>query len=415
MVIDHYPPLLGGSQLQTQRLSHCLLERGYEVSVATMWQTGMREQEDDGGVQVYRLKGLTTRVPWFFKEPGRRRYPPPFPDPGLVMGLRRLIERLRPDVVHVCGWTAYSCAVALLGKRIPMVVTARDYTYSCANRYLMRGGQHCDGPRLLKCVACASDYYGLPKAVAAVVGISAWRGLLIRKTRVFHSVSIFVQEMVRRDVLQNRNADRQATYQKVHDVVIHDIYKDAGGAPDPAFFSELPQEPFILFVGTLEQRKGLDILLAAYAKLEDAPPLVLIGITSPNTPQSFPVGVTVLRNVPHPTVMAAWERALFAIVPSVWPDPLPNVVLEAMSKGKAVIGTNVGGIPDMIVHGETGLLIPSGDADALAKAMKSLIDDGALRQRLGSASLERARLFAPEEVVPRFEQLYSQLLNGDTG
>ena len=89
---------------------------------------------------------------------------------------------------------------------------------------------------------------------------------------------------------------------------------------------------------------------------------MLIGTRWPETPATFPAGVTVLSDVPHGVVMAAWERSLFGVAPSVWPDPLPGVVREAMTRGRAVVATAVGGNPDMIDDGVSGLLVPPGDA-----------------------------------------------------
>ncbi len=101
----------------------------------------------------------------------------------------------------------------------------------------------------------------------------------------------------------------------------------------------------------------------------------MVGIRTPDTPESFPDGVTALTAVPHGTVMAMWERALFGVFPSKWPEPLATVVHEAMSNGRPAIGTTPGGHEDMIEDGETGFLVPGGDAEALAAAMARLIDD----------------------------------------
>jgi len=81
--------------------------------------------------------------------------------------------------------------------------------------------------------------------------------------------------------------------------------------------------------------------------------LVMVGIRTPDTPESFPPGVTALTAVPHGTVMAMWQRALFGVFPSKWPEPLATVVHEAMSNGLPVIGTTPGGHEDMIDDGET--------------------------------------------------------------
>jgi glycosyltransferase involved in cell wall biosynthesis len=82
-----------------------------------------------------------------------------------------------------------------------------------------------------------------------------------------------------------------------------------------------------------------------------------------------------------------------------------------MSKGKAIIATAVGGIVDIIADGETGLLVPPGDAVALAEAMKRLIDNGETRDRLGRAAREHAKQFTADIIMPRFEKLYRELID----
>ena len=99
--------------------------------------------------------------------------------------------------------------------------------------------------------------------------------------------------------------------------------------------------------------------------------MVLAGPLAPDTPESFPDGVTVLTSVPHPTVMAMWDRALFGVFPTKWPEALGNVVHEAMSRGRAVIGTRPGGHEDMIEDGETGLLVEAGNVEALARRCRA--------------------------------------------
>jgi glycosyltransferase involved in cell wall biosynthesis len=188
--------------------------------------------------------------------------------------------------------------------------------------------------------------------------------------------------------------------------VVPNFHDENDGPVDEEIMAQLPTEPYIQFVGHLRQYKGIQELLAAYDGLDERPPLVLVGTRGPDTPDRFPDGVTVLTYVPHATVMAMWERALFAVSPSIAPEALGNVVHEAMSKGRAVIGTKPGGHEDMIDDGETGLLVPGGDAIALRSAMARLIADQELRERIGRAAAERARRFTPEVVMPELERLY---------
>jgi glycosyltransferase involved in cell wall biosynthesis len=168
-------------------------------------------------------------------------------------------------------------------------------------------------------------------------------------------------------------------------------------------------------VGGLQPRKGLSALLAAYQQLVAPPPLVLIGYATHDMPKSYPPGVKVLLNEPHTNVMQAWEHCLFGVMPSIWPDPSPGVVREAFSKGKTVVGTSLGGTPEMIIEGETGILVPAGDVTALADGMQRLIIDTQLREKLGLAAFRRANLYKAENIIPQFELLYRQLIEAANG
>jgi glycosyltransferase involved in cell wall biosynthesis len=119
----------------------------------------------------------------------------------------------------------------------------------------------------------------------------------------------------------------------------------------------------------------------------------------------------VLNDVPHPTVMAMWERALFGVFPSKWPEPLATVVHEAMSMGRPVIATTPGGHEDMIEDGETGFIVPAGDAVALRGAMARLLGDQPLREEMGAEAERRARRYTRDEVVPVLERFYYETVD----
>jgi glycosyltransferase involved in cell wall biosynthesis len=184
----------------------------------------------------------------------------------------------------------------------------------------------------------------------------------------------------------------------------HERY--GGGEADAAILAQLPAVPFVMFVGALRRIKGVQELLDSYESLSDAPPLVLIGTRAPDSPERYPPGVTVLYDVPNATVMEAWRRAMFGVAPSTLPEPLGNVIHEAMSAGRAVIGTRPGGHSDIIEHGHNGLLVPSGDVSALRDAMRRLIDDHDLRAHMGARARVTADRFTPAPALERFESLY---------
>lgn len=100
-------------------------------------------------------------------------------------------------------------------------------------------------------------------------------------------------------------------------------------------------------------------------------------------------------------------------VPSTSPDPLPGAAIEAAAAGCAVVASAHGGLPEILTDGRTGRLVAPGDPAALARAAAELIDDAALRERLGAAAAADVReRFAPERLLAAVHELYDELLPG---
>ena len=385
--------------------------------MAAPWHYGLPESELEGdGVQVRRVRELRTAATALVRHRGQR-YQPPFPDPVTTFALRRLVRELKPDLVHSHGWISFSAAAALLGRREPpLVASAHDYGYFCPTRTLLRNGEAlCSGPGPAKCPRCAAHYYGPPRGLVTAPSVALSRRLLARKLAGLHCVSAFV-EQVTAPYLLGSVASRRG-------VVSATIPSFEGPEPDDgradehgvgAYLARLPPEPFILFVGAFRRVKGLETLFAAYERLASPPPLVLMGTVERDTPADFPAGTVVIEDVPHAAVMAAWDRAMFGVMPSLWPEPFGLTAAEPMSRGKTVIGTYPGGHAD-VVGPDTGILVPQGDAEALAAAMTDLIADPARREQMGRAAAIRAREFRADAVLPRFEQLYRDVLTGRGG
>jgi glycosyltransferase involved in cell wall biosynthesis len=108
-----------------------------------------------------------------------------------------------------------------------------------------------------------------------------------------------------------------------------------------------------------------------------------------------------------PTLIPIFD---IAAVPS-HEEPLGNATLEAMAAGRPVVGSRVGGIPEMIVDGQTGFLIPPRDAAALAAALRRLIEDKALRESYGRAGRDRAATtFSVPAHAAQVQRVYDEVL-----
>jgi glycosyltransferase involved in cell wall biosynthesis len=144
--------------------------------------------------------------------------------------------------------------------------------------------------------------------------------------------------------------------------------------------------------------------------LTKPPPLVLIGKVWPETPP-IPGGVTLLRDWPNGGVRHAMRRSLALVAPSVWAEPFGIVVAEAITAGRPVVASAIGGIPEIVRHEREALLVEPGDADALARALSRIAVDDTLRDRLAVNARLRARAFTPATVVPQFEAAYERVMD----
>jgi glycosyltransferase involved in cell wall biosynthesis len=120
--------------------------------------------------------------------------------------------------------------------------------------------------------------------------------------------------------------------------------------------------------------------------------------------------LTVALNVDHDQVMAAWACCTLGVVPSVWEEPWGQVAAEAATVGKAVVATRVGGLQDIVLDGQTGVLVPPNDVAALADALDRLMASPELRERMGQQAAEHIRAFTVSVVTDQIEQAIRDVL-----
>lgn len=399
LISDLFPPHIGGLEQHVQNLSRGLAARGHSVGVATMWSEDLPMTETLNGVRVHRIKGTAMRA-GSHTNPSGRPYASPIPDPEVVLALARIVARERPQIVHGHNWMVHSYLPLKAASRARLVVTLHDYGVICAKRSLMYGDSACSGPAFTKCLRCAAATYGAMKGLSIATANWMINPALRSGVDIFLPVSTAVAE-------GNRLGTSGLRYEVVPNFVPDDVESRAD--PTHETLARLPKGPFVLFVGALLRHKGIEVLLDAYGGLSAPPPLVIIGTRWPETPATFPPGTIVLENLPHPGVMAAWRRAAIGTVPSVFPDPCPTVAMEAMACGVPLVGSRIGGLPDLIDDGQTGLLFEAGSSAALGAALSKLIADPAEAARMGQAARRKVTSFTASRVIDRLEEIYSRL------
>ena len=172
---------------------------------------------------------------------------------------------------------------------------------------------------------------------------------------------------------------------------------------------------FLLFVGRLRVRKGVEVLLAALDLLRRQGGTPTLAIVGDGEHRAALEETTARLGLAAPTVRflgradAARVRALLAaarglVVPSTY-EGMPLVILEAMAAGLPVVASRVSGIPEVVVDGETGWLVPPEDPEALATALAELLADPGEGHRRGTAGRQRvAESFRPGDAAARWLQ-----------
>lgn len=322
-------------------------------------------------------------------------------NPFAAREVAALVDRQRPDVAHVHNtWFASTVSVvaALAARGVPVVVTLHNYRLVCANAMLHRDGRPCEDcvGRLPWPAVRHRCYRGsLPASLAAATAVAADRRTWASAVDVFLVLSDFARE---RFVRAGLPAGRLR--------VTPNVVADPGPRPQPPSRSGT-----VVFAGRLSPEKGVDVLLDAWARA--APPgleLLVVGdgpARAALQPRA-PAGVTFTGRLAPDEVSALLRRARAAVLPSLWYEGQPMIVLEAFSAGLPVVGSDLGGIPELLAGQGDGWLAAPGDADAWAAALARLRDDDLVDAAGAAARRTWQQRHSPEAGLRALEAAYAQ-------
>ncbi len=329
--------------------------------------------------------------------------------PGGSVGLYRAICRKALEVAGPCGpraiihCNAAHSAGGIVGYAGPWIVQVNDYEAATCWRQVL-GTLRRSGPR----------------RVASL----AWRRWQEQRVLAAASRAVCNSEFTRQAVLRAYRSDPRRTVAIHKAVDLAAFVRPRELPPDP-----LPQRPpggRLLLVGTNWAVKGLDVLLKALALLASRRPGVSLTVAGPadlpaNAALVRECGAGPLAEGVHFVGRAGraelgpllWHSDVF-VLPSRQ-EGLGVAILEAMAAGVPVVASSVGGIPEIIRCDDEGLLVPPGDAEALAGAIEKLLADEGLRRRLAAAGTARAGSFSVAAMVGKVKSLYLELAGGVNG
>lgn len=189
--------------------------------------------------------------------------------------------------------------------------------------------------------------------------------------------------------------------------------------PSSVFSRHAPEvPPYIFLAGGPYQIKGVDVLIRAFNLISRDFPgvrLKIIGHCANLSPYRELAGnnpaIEFNKGVPYSDIIPQFEGCLFFVLPSR-SEGLPRAIIDAMSAGKAVIGSRVGGIPELIQDGVNGYLFESDNHEMLAEKMRVLLKDENLRQEMGAAGYRFVQeQYTPKRYVEHYKELIDRVFN----
>lgn len=369
-----YYPHVGGVEELVRQLSHAYRDMGHNAIVVTnQWPPTLPSHENHEGIAIYRLPMRLPEGKW------KQRLKYRLTQPSTERQMLTILCRHAIDLIHVQCVSANG-HYALLAKQalnLPIIVTAQGERTMDAGKIYERS------PFINQVLR---DLLGQASTITACS--------------------------------QDTLADIEAFYGQPFGSRSSVVYN---GVRLEDFAEQKPYmhpRPYILGIGRLVPQKGFDVLIDAFVQSNLRTHDLLLAGEGPERDAlqaqiercDLRSRVHLLGRADRSTAVALFQGCSWFVLPSRM-EPQGIVNLEAMASGKAVIASRVGGVPEIVLDGETGILVPPGNVFALAETMSRLAADSDLRKRLGDQGQAKAQSFAWPVIAEKYLTLYQELLN----
>jgi len=373
------------------------------------------------GHQVYFF--ATDRKPYFEKDYKFARYFPtyidynslsvqesfkyllrPFYNHEAEYELKKYLRIIKPDIVH-CHSIYYHLTPSVLNacyeKNIPVVMTLRDSRLVCPSGTLMfKGNSYCHeelciGKNPLNCLlnSCKNKSF----TASAIV---TFEHLFNRFNKLYENINMFICPSQALLELTAKSGIPRSKLTLLNNFIDDRVFRD--NIPD---YSDLQ---YFLYAGRLAREKGVHYLLEAMSQLPDI--RLRIAGNGPEEENLKELARELnLQNVEFVGYKKGrhlekeYRNCIATILPCNWFENFPRNIIESFAHGKAVIGSNIGGIPEIIDDGLNGIIFEPGNVTQLVGAIKMLNSDRNLAIRMGRLGREKAESFYTSDI--HYEQL----------
>jgi len=297
----------------------------------------------------------------------------------------QIIDRFSPDIIHlqnIMGHISPSIIFEARKRNIPMVWTLHDYKLICPNTHFLidTTGEICE--------ACTGGRYYQPvlkrckKGSLLASSMASLEAYSHRLMKVRDQIDAFItpSKFLRTKLIANGFIPA-----KVHHIPHY--------LPEDLFQATPKNDNYMLYLGRLTTIKGVNILMEASEKVPDIRIRLAGRLEEPFKSKLLnlmPNNVEYLGVVHDKELRQLLANSTALVMPSVWYENQPFSILEAFACEKPVIASDLGGMKELVLHLERGILVPPGNASALAEAMLSIVESPQEVLRMGTNAREYA-------------------------
>jgi glycosyltransferase involved in cell wall biosynthesis len=319
-------------------------------------------------------------------------------NPFSYFKIKQILKEFNPDIIHLHNiLNLASPSILCCLKNIPTILTIHDYGMICpVECKILPSLEVCNssyGKNCIKCIGIKGYYYAKIKRKIS--------------ERLFKNIDLFIAPSLR----------IKKDFMKTGILNIKNIYTGIKLLK----YSKLNEGNNLLYVGRLSREKGIECLLKAMIDIIKKVPTVYLNIvgTGPEKQNleelikqlKLEKNVSLIGQVPNKEIGRYFEISNIVIVPSICEEAFVLVGIEAMSVGRPVIGSRVGGIPEWLDDGKTGFLVDPGNSAQITEKVIQLFSNRKLMDKMGEMGRKKAEQFNIKKHIEEIGKVYQELIN----
>lgn len=382
LLINDYGIEIGGAETYLKNLKKALVKEGHDVRVLTS-----ASSKDIASFSDYTFKGLNIKSPL--------RLIPYIFNFDAYMKVKKILKDFKPDVVHM-HFTFYHTSPSILFalKNIPLAMTT--HAHEILAPVGINYSSQCKHSFIDYCIKCTGLIKYYPELIKRIIFKK-----LSKRINLFIAPSKYYTHI-------HKKAGYSPIVTIYNGIIEKKVYKPVN-----------VNKQNILFIGRLAPEKGADTIVRAMPDILTALPNTKLTIVG-DGPESNKLksliyeyklenNIKMVGKIPNKKTSYFYEQATLVIVPSLYPDNLPTVCIEAMNNGRALLVSNKGGLPELVNNGKNGYLFEPENTKDLANKTVMILSDKEKLKRLSMTSKIMLKNFSMEKHLKELIAQYNTL------